>query len=77
MAAESKQNEIPSSSRVWESSVLNVDVDKVWEAVRAVTFEWASDVKSTEINGDKSAVGGTRCINYNDGTKQYKLWSYR
>lgn len=68
--AESKAEEIPSSARVWESAVLNKDVDTVWKAVRAVTFEWASDVKKTEINGDASAVGGTRCINYNDGTKQ-------
>mmetsp|Transcript_28312 Transcript_28312/g.25014 ORF Transcript_28312/g.25014 Transcript_28312/m.25014 type:complete len:159 (-) Transcript_28312:146-622(-) len=70
MAAEAKQNDIPSSARVWESAILNEGVDKVWAAVRAVTFEWASDVKSVDVNGDKSAVGGTRCINYNDGTKQ-------
>lgn len=70
MAAEAKQNDIPSSARVWESAVLNASVDKVWEAVREVTFKWASDVKSTDVNGDVSAVGGTRCVNYNDGMKQ-------
>merc|ERR1712113_1244411 len=68
--AESKQQEIPPSARVWESAVLNADVDRVWKAVRAVTFEWASDVKKVDIDGDASAVGGTRCINYADGTKQ-------
>eukprot|EP01083_Nonionella_stella_P028643 78899_1 len=68
--AESKQQDIPSSARVWESVVLNFDVDIVWKAVRSVTFPWASDVKKTEIDGDPSAVGGTRCINYADGTKQ-------
>mmetsp|Transcript_47052 Transcript_47052/g.78099 ORF Transcript_47052/g.78099 Transcript_47052/m.78099 type:complete len:158 (-) Transcript_47052:174-647(-) len=68
--AESKQAEIPSSTRVWESTVLNVDIDTVWKAIRAVTFKWASDVKSVDVSGDESAVGGTRTINYNDGTKQ-------
>eukprot|EP00483_Globobulimina_turgida_P001100 UN01102 len=68
--AEQKQQDIPSSARVWESAVLNVDVDVVWTAVRAVTFDWASDVKKTEIDGEPSSVGGTRTINYADGTKQ-------
>mmetsp|Transcript_43258 Transcript_43258/g.69355 ORF Transcript_43258/g.69355 Transcript_43258/m.69355 type:complete len:160 (+) Transcript_43258:108-587(+) len=68
--AEAKQQEIPSSARVWESAVLSVDVDAVWKEVRAVTFQWANDVKSTDISGDVSAVGGTRCIHYNDGTQQ-------
>merc|ERR1711997_1420257 len=70
MGAEAKQQDTPSAARVWESAVLNVDIDVVWKSVRAVTFEWASDVKKTEINGDASAVGGTRTINYADGTKQ-------
>merc|ERR1712154_661432 len=33
-------------------------------------FKWASDVKSVDVKGDASAVGGTRIINYSDGTKQ-------
>eukprot|EP00483_Globobulimina_turgida_P010813 UN10834 len=68
--AEQKQQDIPSSARIWESAVLNVDVDVVWKAVRAVTFDWASDVAKTEIDGEPSSVGGTRTINYQDGTQQ-------
>lgn len=68
--AESKQNEIPSSARVWESTVLNADVDAVWKAVRDGKFGFAKDVKSVEVNGDLSAVGGTRVITYADNTKQ-------
>eukprot|EP01084_Bolivina_argentea_P050640 93136_1 len=70
MAEEKTSKEIPSSSRVWESSVLNVDADTVWKAVRDCKFAWAGDVKSVDVTGDISAVGGTRCINYSDGTKQ-------
>ena len=68
--AESKQQEIPSATRVWESSVLNVDKDTAWTAVRTLTFPWAEDVKSVDVSGDQSAVGGSRVISYADGTKQ-------
>ena len=68
--AEAKQQEIPSAARVWESAVLNVSKDTVWTAVRTLTFPWAEDVKSVDVGGDQSAVGGTRTISYADGTKQ-------
>ena len=68
--AESKQSEIPSSARVWESAIMNADVDAVWKVVRDGKFEFAKDVKLVEVKGDVSAVGGTRDITYADGTKQ-------
>merc|ERR1712013_122354 len=71
--AEAKQQDIPSSTHVSESAVLNASKDAVWAVIRDVTFKFASDVKSVDVSGDASAVGGTRTINYADGTKQTVL----
>lgn len=70
--AEEKNNSIPSSARVWESSVIAADKDTVFESVKKCTFPWSTSVvhKSTEIKGDANAVGGTRIIKYSDGTSQ-------
>merc|ERR1711971_238105 len=68
--AEAKQQDIPSATRVSESVVLSASKDAVWAAIRGVDFKWASDVKSVDVSGDASSVGGTRTINYADGTKQ-------
>eukprot|EP01084_Bolivina_argentea_P213690 362843_1 len=67
---ESKSQDIPSSARVWESAVLNIDVATVWAAVRAVTFEFSSAVKSTKVIGNVDAVGSSRSISYADGANQ-------
>ena len=68
--AEKKSNDIPSAARVTESAVLNFDYESIFAAIRTLQFPFASDVKSVDVGGDISAVGGTRTINYNDGTKQ-------
>eukprot|EP00741_Cyanophora_paradoxa_P025620 tig00000383_g24724.t1 len=66
----------PSATRVHESAHLNAPVEKVYAAVRPMTFQWWSSlVKTCEVAGGAAAeVGSTRKIVFTDGTKAtYKV----
>lgn len=64
--------EIPGSTRVHESRVLNAPVERVWEVLRPLDFSWLSNtVKEAKIqNGASAEVGSQRRITYSDGTDQ-------
>ena len=48
-------------------------IDKVWNTVRGMGFEWNPDVKTSvldEKDATSSTVGANRTITYKDGTSQ-------
>jgi len=70
MATEEKRGDvnIPSSTHVSESAVVDATIDKVWCLVSDITFSFSSLVKAVEK--DKSLFGGVHVIKYKDGTSQ-------
>ena len=66
--------DIPSAATVEETTIIDSRIANVWNAIKSVTFEFLSSVKSTKVLPNKAAskniVGSTRVINYKDGTSQ-------
>ena len=56
-----------------ETTIIDAKIDDVWSSIRSATFEFLSNVKSTEIvprDSSKRSVGINRKIIYHDGTSQ-------
>lgn len=66
---------IPGSTRVYESRVVHAPVDRVWEAVRPLTFGWLKTVKEVKVQeGSEAQVGSHRRVTYKDSAVQtYKV----
>jgi len=60
------------ATRVWESTIVDAPVEKVWELVRPLNFSYLASVtkSSTEKDHNPNEVGSVRVVEYKDGTTQ-------
>ena len=61
------------SSHVYESCVLPVPIDKVWERLRLLDYSWSTKTQGAAelVRGEAmDAVGSHRKVFYKDGTWQ-------
>jgi len=64
-------DDVPSSARVWETVVLDCDINNVWKVLRPCDFRFSKQVEKCEMNHHhESSVGSHRILHYKDGTKQ-------
>jgi len=64
-------DDVPSSARVWETTVLDCSLDSVWKTLRICDFKFSKQIdKCLSDDRDLSSVGSARELHYKDGTKQ-------
>ena len=54
------------ATSVFESAIIDADIDTVYKVIRPVKFEFASNVKETKTSDPDGLVGGIREITYTD-----------
>jgi len=61
------------STRVHESDIINAPIEKVWNAVRPLTFAFSHIVQKVALENKaaEAEVGGVRHVTYKDGTEQH------
>lgn len=52
-----QQQQIVSATRVHESAVIPAPIERVWEHVRPLQFEWLSTVASCAVTSGQPAEG--------------------